>query len=281
VIDLTSHCWCVAPWLTFVACPPAFGQDTAPLQTISPRARAAFAQSSPIPSDEQASEAERRISYGVETAFSSGHADRGFIISDRPVVQPVLWLSRSGAEFSLWGNLTLAQTTDRSRPEILEMELTREHEWSKLSVAPAVRMFFYHDALNRDNTRSVEGWLYLSYQAGPVRLFSNHSLDVLTYRGAYFGEAGIEAEGHVAHRVEIGSSFAAGWASSRFNDAYADVAKSALDRISAEGWLTAHVNSRFYIGPHFEFSTIADRAVRAGLIRPTYCLVRLTTGAEF
>ena len=168
MIDLTSHCWCVAPWLTFVACAPAFGQDTAPLQTISPRARAAFAQSSPIPSDEQASEAARRISYGVETAFSSGHADRGFIMSDRPVVQPVLWLSRSGAEFSLWGNLTLAQTTDRSRPEILEMEPTREHKWSKLSVAPAVRMFFYHDALNRDNTRSVEGWLHLSYQAGPV-----------------------------------------------------------------------------------------------------------------
>ena len=83
MIDLTSHCWCVAPWLTFVACAPAFGQDTAPLQTISPRARAAF---------------------------------------------------------------------------------------------------FYHDALNRDNTRSVEGWLYLSYHAGPVRLFSNHSLDYCLVR---------------------------------------------------------------------------------------------------
>jgi len=59
-------------------------------------------------------------------------------------------------------------------------------------------------------------------------------------RGRYFGEAGIEAEGHAAHRVEIGS-----------------------------------------IGPHFEFSTIVDRAVRAELIRPTYLLVRLTTGAEF
>jgi hypothetical protein len=160
------------------------------------------------------------------------------------------------------------------------VELTREHKWRHVTIGPAIRMFVYHDPLGRQSTRSVEGWLYLSYEAGPVRLFSNHSLDVLTSRGAYFGEAGIGVEGHVAHRVEIGSSFAAGWASARFNAAYADITKSALDRISVEGWLTAHVNPHFYIGPHFEFSTIVDRAVRAALIRPTYLLVRLTTGAE-
>ena len=142
-------------------------------------------------------------------------------------------------------------------------------------------MFFYNDPVSVDRTRSIEGWLYLSYNAGPFRLFTNHSLDVLTYRGAYFGEAGIEAEGHVAQRVEIGGSFAAGWASSTFNDAYADIAKSALDRLSVEGWLTAYRKSHFYIGPHFEFSAIVDRAVRAELIRPTYFLIRLTTGAEF
>src|SRR5207247_11303495 len=73
-----------------------------------------------------------------------------------------------------------------------------------------------------------------------------------------FGEAGIEAEGHVAQRVGIGGSLTAGWASSAFNDAYADIAKSALDRMSVEGWLTAHGKSHFYIGPHFEFSTIVD-----------------------
>ena len=109
VIDVTLHCWCAAAWLSFVACAPAFAQDT--------------------------SQQERRISHGVEIAFSSGHADRGFMLSDRPVVQPVLWLSGRG-------------------------------------------------------------------------------------------------------------------------------------------------KSHFYIDPHFEFSAIVDRAVRAALIRPTYFLVRLTTGVE-
>jgi hypothetical protein len=85
----------------------------------------------------------------------------------------------------------------------------------------------------------------------------------------------------VSPRIELGGSLAAGWASSTFNDAYADIAKSALDRISVEGWLTTYVKPHFYIGPRFEFSTIVDRAVRAQLIRPTYFFVRLTTGAEF
>src|SRR5213593_4227610 len=56
------------------------------------------------------------MTYGVELALRSGHADRGFIINDRPVVQPVMWLSGSGAEFSAWSSFPLAETTDRARP---------------------------------------------------------------------------------------------------------------------------------------------------------------------
>lgn len=223
----------------------------------------------------------RPISYGVEIGLGSGHADRGFVISDRPVLQPVAWVSGSVAEFSLWGNFPLAQTTDSSRPKILELELTRAHQWRNLTIAPAIRMFLYHDPLRIYSTRSMEGWLYLSYDAGPIRLFTNHSLDVLTYRGAYFGEAGLESQRRVSQRVEVGGRLGAGWASSRFNDAYADIARSALDRISVEGWLTAHVTPHCYIGPRFEFSTIVNHGVRAELARPTFVLVGLTTGVEF
>jgi len=43
-----------------------------------------FAQGSP-----------QRMTYGVEIAFRSGHADRGFIINDRPVVQLVMWADQA------------------------------------------------------------------------------------------------------------------------------------------------------------------------------------------
>jgi hypothetical protein len=219
----------------------------------------------------------------VEVAFSSGHADRGFVISDRPVVQPVAWVTTRVGEFSVWSNFTLAATTEGSRPQIWEMEVTRERRWKHLKIAPAVTMFFYHDLLSTDRERSIQGWLYLSYDVGPFSLFTNHSLDVLTHRGAYYGEAGIESERHVSPSVKLGGSVGVGWASAAFNADYAGVPQSALNRIRAEASLTAHVTPRLYLGPQISFSTLVDRAVRAGpdVLRPTYVLVKLSTGGEF
>jgi hypothetical protein len=253
-----------AVWLALASCAPAFAQDA-----------------SPNPPEEKRSENERPISYGVEIELTSGHADRGFVFSDRPVVQPVTWVSGSVAAFSVWSNIPLAETTDGSRPQILQMELARAHEWRNLTIEPAIGMFFYRDPPNSYSSRSIEGWLYLSYHMGPFRLFANQSVDVLAYRGAYFGEAGIAFDRRVSQRVEVGGSVNTGWASSTFNDAWFGINKAALNLTGVEGWLTVYVTPHLYIGPHFQFTTTVDRAVRAELAQPTWFFVGLTTGVEF
>jgi hypothetical protein len=241
----------------------------------------AFAQSSPTPPEEKPSEEERSTSYGVTIELSSGHADRGLVISDRPVVQPVAWVSGSVASFWVWSNVPLAETTDGSRPQILEMEAARAHTWGNLTIGPAIRTYFYRDPLSLYSSRSIEGWLYLSYDAGPFRLFTNQSVDVLAYKGAYFGEAGIAFERRVSPRLEVGGSFKTGWASSRFNDVYVGVDKSALNLTGAEGWLRVYAKPHLYISPYFEFSTTVNRAVRAELAHPMLFFVGLLTGVEF
>jgi len=224
----------------------------------------------------------QQMRYGVEIAFRSGHADRGFIINDRPVVQPVMWLSGSGTQFSAWSSFALAQTTDAARParpQIVELELTHEQTWGKVTVAPALRMYFYQDVLNGERDRSLEGWLTLSYNAGPFSLFTRHSLDVMTYQGESFVDAGIESE-HRISALELGGSLVAGWASARFNDDYAGVATRALDRIRAATWLNVY-RGPLYVGTHLEFNTIVDPAVRAAVPRPTYLLITLSMGGKF
>jgi len=247
-------------WLVLFAwCAPAVAQDT----SVAPAA---------LPT----------ISYGMETAFRSGHSDRGFLISDRPVFQPVVWASRRATEFSLWGNLALASATDGSRPEIVEGELTSKYEWKRFSIAPAARMYFYRDRVSRSSSRSLEAWLYLTSEIGPLTLFTNHSVDFLDYRGGYFGEAGVQSEQKLSPGVKIGGSLGAGWANSTFNDYWAGVPKSAFDRVDAEGWLTLYPQPHFYISPHVEFSSLVNRDVRAGdLFSPTYFLFTLSTGVEF
>src|SRR5262245_9949722 len=222
-----------------------------------------------------------QLSYGAEIALGSGHADRGLVVSDRPVVQPVTWVSGSVATFSVWSSFTLGRTTDGSRPQILEMELTRQHKWGRFTASPAVTMFRYRDPLAFQDSRSVEGWLHLSCSLGPLRLFTSHSMDVLTYRGAYFGEAGIGFGRRVSRRIEIGGSSRIGWASSSFNDAYVGVRRSALNRLAVDGWLKAKLTPHLQIGPQLEFSATLDHALRAELSRPTYVFVGLTTGVEF
>lgn len=241
----------------------------------------AFAQDPPSQPEEKPSEKVRRVSYGVEIGLSSGHTDRGLVISDRPVVQPVTWMSVASTTFSLWSNVTLVDTTDGARPQIVEMELTRAHEWRNLTIEPAVRIFFYRDPVSIDSSRSIEGWLYLTYDVGPFSLVTNHSFDVLTQKGAYFGDVGVLLDRRVSQRIEVGGSFKTGWASSRFNDAYVGVHKSAFNLITAESWLTAYVKPHFYVRSYFQFSNIVDHAVRAKLARPTLFLVGLATGVEF
>jgi hypothetical protein len=253
-----------AVWLALASCAPVFAQDT-----------------SPNPPEEKRSENERPISYGVEIALSSGHADRGVVLNDRPVVQPVTWVSGSVAAFSVWTNIPLAESTDGSRSQILDMELTHAHKWKNLTIEPAIRMFFYRDPVSVYSSRSIEAWLYLSYQAGPFRLFTNQSVDVLAYKGAYFGEAGIALDRRMSPRVKIGGSLNSGWASSAFNDAYIGIEKSAFNLTGVEGWLTVYVKPHLYLGPHVQFTTTVDRAVRAELAQPTFFFVGLATGVEF
>jgi hypothetical protein len=219
------------------------------------------------------------MTYGIEIAFRSGHADRGFIINDRAVVQPVMWISGKGTEFSVWSSFALAQTTDAGRPQIVELKLERELTWGRVTVAPALRTYFYHDALNAESDRSLEGWLTLSYNAGPFSLFTRHSLDVLNYKGEYFVDAGLESE-HRVSALELGGSLAAGWASAQFNDDYAGVSKRTLDRVRAATWLNLY-RGPLYLGTHLEFNTFVDPALRAAVTRPTYLLVTLSIGGEF
>ena len=254
-----------AAWLALAAwCAPAFAQETS--------------SNSP---DEKRTAQERPVSYGVEIEFRSGHADRGIVISDRPVVQPVTWVSSSVAAFSVWSNVTLGETTDGSRPQILELELTHAHEWRNFTIEPALRMFFYRDPLSIGSSRSIEGWLYLSYHAGPFRLFANQSVDVMAYKGAYFGQAGVAFERRLSRRIEVGGSVNTGWASSTFNDAYIGIDRSAFNLAGVEGGLTVYLKPHLYIGPHVQFTTTVDRTVRAALTQPTLFFVGLTTGVEF
>jgi len=228
-----------------------------------------------------ASTPERPLSYGLEIDFRSGYADRGILISDRPVVQAIPWLSGPAGRVALWTNVALDETSDNSRPQILEVDLSHEQHWGRLSVVPEIEIYEYRDPVSADRSRSIESWVYVSYRANPVRIFTNHSVDVAEYRGAYFGEAGIEVNREVSRTIEIGTSISGGWGSRTFNEEFFDVDRAAFNLVRVEGWLTTYLTRSFYVASHFQINQFLDRALRAAVARPTMVFVGLAMGVEF
>ncbi|HEX9384094.1 MAG TPA: hypothetical protein VF908_11880 [Gemmatimonadaceae bacterium] len=190
------------------------------LLTFLPACSVALAQDSSNPLGEKPSEENSKIVYGAESDFTSGSAWRGLVISDRPVVSNAGWISKYGFTFMAANTLALSDTTEGTRPRVTDLILAYKHDWRKLKIEPTLDSYWYHDPLNIGTSTSIEGSIKLSYPAGPIRLFTSHSSDVLSHKGAYFGEAGMKYERNLPERNELGISIDTGWASSTFNQAY-------------------------------------------------------------
>ena len=107
---------------------------------------------------------------------------------------------------------------------------------------PTLEADFYHDPLNVESSKWVESSLRVSYPAGPLRLFTAQSFEISDYRGAYFGEAGIDYERRLSEKAKLEITPNIGWASAKFNEANIAVPKAAFNLVAVESSLTYYVN---------------------------------------
>jgi len=236
----------------------------------------AFAQDSP-----QAARPDQKFAYGAETDFNSAYVWRGIVLTDRPLMQPSAWISASGFTLIAWSNLALTKTSDSPRLQDTGVIVTYGHDWKKLQIEPTIEAYLNRKPEDIDGRNTMEGSLKLSYPVGRLRVFTIHAFDILAYKGAYFGEAGLGYEGHVTKTIELAVAVRSGWASSKFNDVYIGLDKAAFNLVGADGALTYHLRPYLYLRPHFEFSRIADRRLREYLSSPTVINFGLALGVEF
>jgi len=235
-----------------------------------------FAQDLPAGAGEN-----RGLSYGLETDFNSGYVWRGIAFSNQPTMQPSLWVERSGLTFTVWRNVVLGRGPDVEDLRETDLNLTYSRHWKRLTIEPALDAYLPQPSPGVDDPNTMEGSLKLSHPAGPLSVFTTHSFDVLAYRGAYFGEAGMSYERHVNKKLGFDLTLRSGWASSKFNNAFIGLDKPAFNFVGAEGSLTYYLKSKVYIQPHIEFSDIVDRGLRPLLPWPTFINFGLAMGMEF
>src|SRR5207247_9983938 len=110
--------------------------------------------------------------------------------------------------------------------------------WKKLTIEPTAEYYLNHPPAGAYDPNTMELALKLSYPAGPLRLFTDHAFDAITYRGSYFGQAGLTYEGRLTKRTEVAASFCAGWGSSKFNQVNIGLGNRAFHFVASDGSLT-------------------------------------------
>jgi len=239
-------------------------QDEASRQRSAEAGAETPAQSTDEQTDSQASEPRATFTYGAETDFKSGYVWHGLLL-DGPVVQPSSWISAFGFTFTAWSNVSLTSAYGGAGLNAGGLTLEYDREWEKLRIEAALDAYIGGQSSDIESRNTMESSMRLSYPAGPLRIFTTHAFDVLAYRGSYIGDAGLEYERQVAKSSEFTISARSGWASSKFNDVYIDVNKSAFNYVGAEGSLTYHLGPHMYLQPHIEFSSITDQRLRGQL----------------
>lgn len=206
-----------------------------------------------------------KIAYGVETDFNARYVFRGLAYSPGPVKQTSVWVTVAGFTAYAWGNFVLHREPQRGEFNELDFGLSYQREWKRLRVEPALDFYRYRSLAPDQSPPTGEASVKLSVPVGPLRVFTKQIFDVGSYRGAYFGEAGVSHERTLNRKTTVAASLSGAWASAKFNAAYAGIPKRAFNLIGAEASLTYAPNHRFYLRPHFEFTRIADRQLRRRL----------------
>jgi hypothetical protein len=115
---------------------------------------------------------------------------------------------------------------------------------------------------------AIDEGRYEEAQVGPARIFVKHTIDVRSYRGAYFGEAGLVSSHALGRDVTLAAALSVGWASERFNQAYLGVAKRAVNVVAAEVALSYAPSERFQLRPHVSLTQVPDRQLSRALAEP-------------
>ena len=202
---------------------------------------------------------------GADVDVVSRYVWRGVPYSDGAAVQPSVWASAYALTFSLWSNLVVADRIDRGRFNHVFVSATYRTGAHRFRIEPGVQAYHTKAFGEVAAVTTAEGVVRISTGAGAFRIFTNHSVDLHAYRGAYIGDAGMAHLRAIGARAEIGTQFAVSWATARYNRAFIGLRQSAVNYASLGGHVAIRLDDRWSLRPHAEWQPVIDTAVRRAL----------------
>ena len=202
---------------------------------------------------------------GADVDVVSRYVWRGVPYSDGAAVQPSVWTSLHALTISLWSNLVVADRVDRGQFNHVFVSATYRADADRFTIEPTLQAYHTKAFGEVGAVTTAEGVVRISTDVGAVRVFTNHSIDLRAYRGAYIGDAGIGHRRSIGARSAVTTEFAVSWATARYNSAFLGVAKGALNYASLSGRVVIGLNDSWSLRPHAELVPIVDTALRRAL----------------
>ena len=202
---------------------------------------------------------------GADVDVVSRYVWRGVPYSDSAAVQPSVWKSLHAFTLSLWSNLVVADRIDRGQFNHLFVSATYRTDADRFTIEPGVQAYHTKAFGEVAAVTTAEGVVRISTGAGAFRIFTNHSVDLHAYRGAYIGDAGFGHQRTIGARAEVATQFAVSWATARYNSAFVGVAKSAVNYASLSGQVAIRLDDHWSLRPHAELQPIIDATLRRAL----------------
>jgi hypothetical protein len=216
---------------------------------------------------EETPESSRPITFGAELDVNSLYIWRGLALSRGMVLQPSAFVTIHNATLSSWSNYEISPEFGKRHLNETDLTVTYSQDWHNISFEPTVQAYFFPRDVPNPNT--AEFILKVRYPlAKPIGVFTRHAFDMASFRGAYFGEAGVDCQKEFGRQLKLSASASAGWGGARFNNAYLGFAKSTLNAVSFDTALSWQVTKKFLIRPHINLSSLVDNHLRKLVDKP-------------
>jgi hypothetical protein len=214
-----------------------------------------FAEETPAP--------EHLLTYDFQADYNARYVWRGIAYSNGTVFQPSLGASFKDFYVWVWGNYDLSYGSpdeEFRRFNEVDFNISYTYEWKRLTIEPSLLSYFY--PRQDDAPTTAECSVKLSYNLGLISIFTNQTVDVVEYDGAYFADLGFAYEKEFNDKFLFEADTSLGFGSDRFNEAYLETSENALNFYALNLSLTYQLTEAFSIRPHLELTVILDHELR-------------------
>ncbi|NMC69955.1 MAG: hypothetical protein GYA57_07820 [Myxococcales bacterium] len=216
---------------------------------------------------------------GGEIELPSRYVWRGLAWSDGPALQPALWAGAFGLIAWTWANLHLGETTAADPTWEIDAGLDYAHEWNGLGIEAGFDFYAYPGVEDAPPTGELH--VKLTVPRGPVTLSTEHAVDVIEYPGAYFGEIAVALAHEPADGLSLEWSFALGWGSKTFNEAYIGPATDAINVARGGVVVQWEPLDLLYLRVRLETSALLEEILREAVGEPVLFVAALAVGSEW